>query len=349
MLLAKSLLALALLGDDPLWVEYEGPGDLPGSGKRGVLVAGDEEYRSEEALPQLGRILAQRHGFRCRVVFSIDPETGEIDPDERGNIPGLEALGDADLMIIATRFRDLADEQMEHVDAYLRRGGAVLGMRTATHAFKTDPEGRWAHYADGYRGPNEAWRGGFGRLVLGERWITHHGRHGVDSTLGVVPEDAREHPILRGIGEGTIWGPSDVYGVRTPLGGDARVLVLGRVLARRGEPVAGDPMLGMRPDDPAVEGEKNEPMMPIAWTRTYRIPEGEKGRAFTTTMGASTELVAEGTRRLLVHAAYDLVGLDVPADGADVRLVGDYAPTRFAFGGFTRGRRPADHVLDEAR
>jgi hypothetical protein len=83
-------------GDQP-WVRYEG-GEGPGQGKHVVLVSGDEEYRSEEALPMLGKILAVRHGFTCTVLFPIDPETGLIEPDHQTNIPGLEQLEDADLI-----------------------------------------------------------------------------------------------------------------------------------------------------------------------------------------------------------------------------------------------------------
>ena len=64
------------------WVVYEG-NEGPGTGKHIVLVSGDEEYRSEEALPMLGKILATHHGFRCTVLFAIHPETGEIDPECR--------------------------------------------------------------------------------------------------------------------------------------------------------------------------------------------------------------------------------------------------------------------------
>ena len=78
-----------------------------------MLVSGDEEYRSEEALSQLAKILATHHGFDCTVLYAIDPKTGEINPNEQTNIPGLEALRDADLMVIATRFRNLPDEQMK--------------------------------------------------------------------------------------------------------------------------------------------------------------------------------------------------------------------------------------------
>src|SRR5438309_11052475 len=88
------------------WVVYNG-GDGPGKGKRIVLLSGDEEYRSEEALPMLAKILAVRHGFTCTVLFPIDPADGTIDPVNQTNIPGLEALDSADLCVMGLRFREL--------------------------------------------------------------------------------------------------------------------------------------------------------------------------------------------------------------------------------------------------
>src|ERR1700758_5714957 len=106
--MATALLGASLTGAK---VDTEGPwlviaGDQgPGQGKHVVLVSGDEEYRSEEALPQLAKILALRHGFKCTVLFAIGKD-GTIDPEQADNIPGLQALRSADLMIIATRFRN---------------------------------------------------------------------------------------------------------------------------------------------------------------------------------------------------------------------------------------------------
>jgi hypothetical protein len=107
---------------------------LPGEGKNVVLISGDEEYRSEEALPQLAKILSKHHGFNCKVLFAVGND-GTIDPNKQDNIPGLEALRKADLMIIATRFRDLPDDQMKEIVDYVESGRPVIGMRTATHAF----------------------------------------------------------------------------------------------------------------------------------------------------------------------------------------------------------------------
>src|SRR6266404_6257866 len=77
--------------------------DGPGKGKHVVLISGDQEYRSEEAIPQLAKILATRHGFKCTVLFTVEKDTGNINPNVN-NIPGLEALQSADLMVIFTRF-----------------------------------------------------------------------------------------------------------------------------------------------------------------------------------------------------------------------------------------------------
>jgi len=310
------------------WLDVPG-GTGPGTGKRVVLVSGDEEYRSEEALTQLAKILATRHGFECRVVYSIDPDTGEIDPNERTNIPGLERLRDADLMVIATRFRTLPDEQMREIDAYLRRGQPVIGLRTATHGFDFPKGGGFTMYH--WRNGDEAFKDGFGRQVLGETWISHHGKHGTEGTRGVVAHGAAGHPILRGIDDGDVFGPTDVYGVRLPLPGDSQTLLLGQVLS------------GLTPDTPPVAGAKNDPPMPIAWTKSYRVAGGPSGRVFTTTMGASQDMLSEGFRRLLVNAAYWATGLEdrIPAQ-ADVAIVGTFTPSPFGNDGFRKGVRPAD-------
>ena len=325
---AAFLLASSSPAADP-WLVVEG-GEGPGKGKRIVLVSGDEEYRSEEALSQLAKILAKHHGFHCTVLYAIDPKTGAIDPNTVDNIPGLEALRAADLMVIATRFRNLPDGQMKEIDDYLRAGKPVVGMRTATHAFNVPKDRAFHHHSWDQKG--EKLPQGFGRQVLGETWISHHGHHGSESTRGIIAPDAKDHPILRGIKDGDIWGPTDVYGVRLPLPGDSRPLVLGQVL------------VGMKPDDKPVEGKKNDPMMPVAWTKTFSVAGGPAGRVFTTTMGAATDLLAAGTRRLLVNACYWAAGLeDRIIATSNVDLVGTFEPTPFGFNGAKKGLTPADY------
>lgn len=328
----KSVLALALLcfatllarGKD--WVVYEGQGNGAGKGKHIVLLAGDEEYRSEEGLPMLGKILAVRHGFKCTVLFPIDPATGEINPKYTKNIPGMEALKSADLVIMLWRFRELPDEQMQHFVDYYLSGKPVIALRTSTHAFNYSDKStsKFKHYD--WR--SKEWKGGFGKQVLGETWVAHHGEHKKEATRGIIELGAKEHPILKGVED--IFGDSDVYTANPPQ--DAEILVRGQVLK------------GMKPEDPAVEGRKNDPMQPIVWVRNYKNEAGTTNKVMVTTMGSSTDLQNEALRRLLVNAAYWGIGLPVP-DKADVRYIGDFKPIMYGFDGFKKGVKPAEHEL----
>src|SRR5688572_24735769 len=105
--------------EDP-WLTIPG-GEGPGRGKKVVLIAADQEYRSEEAMPQLARILAKRHGFDCTVLFCVDPQTGTVNPNI-SNIPGLEKLRNADLVVFFARFLDLPNEQMAEILDYADSG-----------------------------------------------------------------------------------------------------------------------------------------------------------------------------------------------------------------------------------
>jgi hypothetical protein len=314
---------------DP-WLTLEGSKG-PGQGKHVVLISGDEEYRSEEALPQLAKILAKHHGFRCTVVFAVDPKTGTINPNVRNNIPGLEALQSADLMVIFTRFRDLPDEQMKYIADYVDSGRPIIGLRTATHAFSIPRNKTYARYSYNSRD----WPGGFGREVLGETWVNHHGKHGKESTRGIIAKGQENNPGLRGIKDGDIWGPTDVYAVHLPLPGDCKPLVLGQVLEN------------MKPTDKPVAGKKNDPMMSIAWIKTYKSGSGKTGRVFTSTIGASQDLESEGLRRLLVNACYWAIGLEgkIPAK-AQVDIVGTFKPRPFGNNGFVKDQKPSDLLSD---
>ncbi len=320
-------------GAEDAWVVYEG-GAGPGKGKHIVLISGDEEYRSEEVMPMLGQILAEHHGFKCTVLFSL-AEDGTIDPNNQSNIPGLQALDTADLMIMALRFRRPPPEDMRHIDQYIQAGKPVIGLRTSTHAF-AGIQGVYEKYNNGYAGPE--WKDGFGREILGEKWISHHGAHGRESTRGIIVDEAKSHPLVTGIQPGEIWGTTDVYGVRLPLPAGCQTIVLGQVL------------VGMNKDDAPVEGPKNDPMMPVAWNKTYTTAAGKTGRVFTTTMGASEDFIEPGLRRLVVNAVYWCLGMeDQIRPDSTIDFVTEYKPTRFGFKnqeGYWReiGRRPADYA-----
>lgn len=162
-------------------------------------------------------------------------------------------------------------------------------------------------------------------------WVSHHGKHGHESTRGIISEKRRNHPILKGVED--IWGPTDVYGIKS-LTGDSRVLVHGQVLD------------GMQPSSEPVDGKKNDPMVPLVWIKSHTGETGKESRVLCTTMGASVDLLNEGLRRLLLNACYWRMGLEdqIPAK-SNVDYVGEYKPTFFGFRKYTKGIKPADHAI----
>ena len=250
---------------DSYRVTYSGDSG-PGKGKHIVFIATDHEYRGEETLPALARILAKRYGFTCTVVWALD-DNGNIFPGG-SNIKGLDVLVEADLMVIFTRFSNFEDKQMQFIDDYLQKGGPVVGLRTSTHAFKNADNPNWGHYDYKYEGEKKAWHGGFGEVVLGETWVGHYGKNHQQASKLIIEENNMEHPIMRGVQ--SAWAQCGGYNAY-PQGKDLKILARGRVLN------------GMTPDaDPDTSKEE----LPVAWVRTYQLESGAPGRAFTTTHGA---------------------------------------------------------------
>ena len=309
------------------WVRYEGK-EGPGLGKHIVFVSGDEEYRSEESLPMMARILSQRHGFTCTVLFAINPETGEIDPNTQTNIPGMEHLNKADLLFMCLRFRELPDNQMKYFDEYLQSGKPMVALRTSTHAFlySRNKESVYAKYS--YNSKAKNWESGFGKTVLGETWVSHHGAHGSEGTRGLINGLYGSHPILKGVKD--IWGPTDVYTVK---GLDANTNIL----------LYGQSTLGMTADAPLSYAKS---IMPVAWTKTYQTEKGHTARIFTTTMGASTDLNSEDLRRMLINASYWALNMEalIPVKN-NAETIGIYEPIMFGFDKYKRGLKPSDFNL----
>ncbi|MFT5499370.1 MAG: type 1 glutamine amidotransferase [Kiritimatiellia bacterium] len=287
--------------ENDLWLDYKGKADLPGSGKHITLMAGDEEYRSEETMPMLARLLSERHGFDCRVLFSINPDGNFVDPNFSGNTPGLEILAMSDMFICATRFRKLPDDQAQHLIDFSKTGKPMMGLRTATHGFSG---GKFS----------------FGPPILGEGWVAHHGGHKSEACRGIIIEEKKDHPILRGVKD--IFAPSDVYTVKIDRLKErgADFLVLGAVLEN------------MKPDSNPVTNKKNDPMMPVVWTRTYTAEGGKPARVVASTMGSSVDFVHEGLRRIVINGVYWGLGMEnqIKPD-LNIDFVGPFKPTFFGF------------------
>lgn len=322
---ASGLLSPLVFGSDTLVFD---PRVHAETAKHIVLVSGDEEYRSEEVMPMLGKILSQKHGFKCTVIFALGPDGADyLDSNNQQGLRGLAALDSADLMIIATRFRQPSADEAKHVTDFLNAGKPVIGLRTATHAFN-----------GGQKFGDSLTYGEFGRKILGEEWVSHHGGHKSEGCRSVVEPGAEKQVILRGVSE--IFAPSDVYGV-THLTDADTILLRGAITET------------LDPESRTLTNDaRNKPMQPLAWLHSYKAPDGKEGHSFCTTAGAAVDFVDEDLRRLIVNASIQLTGGEVP-DKADVDYVDPFYPTFYGFINDpnyykTLNWKPADFALGKA-
>ncbi|MDC3335608.1 GDSL-type esterase/lipase family protein [Opitutales bacterium] len=311
----------ALLGNP---VKYSASGKDK-KGKHIVLIASDHEYRAEETIPALARILSVHHGIDCTVLFGID-QNGEIVAGV-SNIPGLEALKNADGMVIFTRFLALPPEQMKYIDDYLNRAGPVVGLRTSTHGFKYDEKRKNdPYYKYSFRYTGKDYQGGFGHQVLGQSWVGHYGKNHQQSTrIDIIPAK-KNHPILRGVSKVHV----HAGGYNAEAQKDWDILTMAQ------------PLMTMKPDG---ADDKSKPPMASEWTRHYTGKNGKKGRVFTSLYGASEDILNAGYRRMIINGIYWSLGLEKHIKGdSKIDFVGSYKPTTFKNRGEVKGLKPSVYV-----
>jgi type 1 glutamine amidotransferase len=238
-----------------------------------VFVCGDHEYSGEETLPIIATELEKNYGMRA-IVLKASPNHNSEE-----NIPGLEALKDADLAVFYLRWRRLPVEQLAHIESYLKSGKPVMGFRTTTHAFNF-PKGH----------ASEKWNA-FGEFALnappgwgGKAKHTHYG-HNSSTDVSIISE-AAGNPILTGVAK-DFHVRSWLYHVVPdyPLKGST-ILLTGKAV---------------NPERAAVEN-------PVAWTGTNAFG----GKIFMTTLGHPEDFRIESFQRLVINAVHDELGLKVP-------------------------------------
>lgn len=238
-----------------------------------VFVTGDHEYSGEFTLPLIAAELEKNYGFRTKVLKAYPNQNAEKD------IPGLEALQEADLAVFYLRWRQLPPDQLEHIEKYLKSGKPVMGFRTTTHAFnfpKGDASERWNAFGEFALNAPPGWGG--------KAAHTHYGHE--SSTDVSVIEAAKKHPILTGV------APN--FHVRS---------WLYRVLPDY--PTKGSEWLLMgkavNPDKAAIEN-------PVAWIGINSFG----AKVFTTTMGHPEDFQVEAFQRLIINAIHWELGKKVP-------------------------------------
>jgi len=314
-----ALVAATAGAENDYSVTYQGDAGI-GAGKHIVYIASDHEYRGEETLPALARIMARRYGFTCTVLFGLDPKDGTILPGS-SDIRGLEVLDTADLLVIMMRFINLPDDQMQHFVDYVDRGGPIVGLRTSTHAFQIPKDRKFYRYD--FRYPGDDFHMGFGRQVLGETWVSHYGENHKQSSILAIEPANEKHPILRGVKDMHVQaGGYTAYPLEP-----STVLLRGIILN------------GMTKDSPV---DMSKEVMPVAWVREYKSAVSKPARIFTTTQGASEDILNDGFRRALVNAHFWCLGLeDQIREDSPIDFVGPYQPSGFAFTKFRHGVKPA--------
>ncbi len=312
------LLAVTFAHANP--VVYEGEAG-PGKGKHIVFLASDHEYRAEETCPALARILAKHHGFKCTVVFGVDKE-GFIEAGS-STVSGLAALEKADLFFIVARFLNLPDDEMAHVEAYLERGGPVVGLRTSSHAFQIPASSKYAKYD--FKSKVAGYENGFGHQVLGNTWVGHYGtNHKQGTRITTIPEQ-RGNVILTGVGETAFTHAGAYVGKAAP---DFTVLTTSQ------------PLVSM---DPNAEPDTKKPPMPSTWTRSYAGKDGSKHRVFHSTQGASQDFLDDNYRRMIVNGTFWAMSMEanIKAD-MNISFVGPFQPSNFSFNGHAKKVKPSD-------
>ena len=269
----------------------------------------------------LGDLLERELGARVTVCYALD-SAGFVNPNRLDHIAGLEALDDADLMVMFTRWRALPPGELKHITEYAESGRPMAGFRTATHPFKYEADSSLFVY-------NETWP----IKVFGQKWITHHGHFEDGSgrlTRVELIDGEKDHPILRGVSpfEAYSW-LYHVQGGGDSLYGDCEPLLRGTSLRSNHE----------------MEGrlERFPLTNPVAWTKTYTGASGIPARVFFTTLGHPYDFREESMRKLALNGIYWALGreADIPQEGVHADFVHPYAPNNSGFGEkFKKGIKP---------
>lgn len=307
--------------ESDLWLTY--PGEQgPGKGKHVVLLTGEQEYRTEQALPMLARTLSKHHGFHCTVLF-LTNEDGLVDvtgpspvkeKDRFNRVPGLEHLASADCLIWCSRFLKLTDQDADHLYNYFDSGRPIIALRTANHGL----HGTKPYIVNGKRVSL--------REMLGGAFMKHHGGWKREATSGIVVEESKTHPVLIGVKD--VWGTTDVYRCHkedtVPEGCTPLLL--------------GQPMKTLEPDAPP---NTDKAPLPIAWTKTWTGNNGKASRILHFTMGSAKDFENQGVRRVTINGVYWGLGMeDQIKPDSNMAIVGDYEPMKDGFNYEKLGVKP---------
>jgi nicotinamidase-related amidase/type 1 glutamine amidotransferase len=183
-----------------------------------VFLIGEDEYKTWETLPLFAKKDLTWRGVQVSLVQQSSADKNQF--------PGLiDALRDADVLLVSVRRRALPAEQINAIRAHLEAGKALVAIRTASHAFA--PRGKDAE-------AGASWET-FDPEVLGGNYAGHHGA-GARTAIAPAP-GAENHSILTGIDLSQLVGHGSLYKV-SPLSSSATPLLIGSIPQQPAQPVA---------------------------------------------------------------------------------------------------------------
>ncbi|HXJ59750.1 MAG TPA: PVC-type heme-binding CxxCH protein, partial [Verrucomicrobiae bacterium] len=257
---------------------------------RVVMLIGEDEYHTWETLPAFARQELEWRGLQVTVIQEPKEKPGQF-------VGLVEALRDADVLVLSARRRGLPKAQLDALRAFLNAGKPLIGLRTASHAFAPRAQTSANANANANANPNAnanangdlanlanlanlAYWPEFDPEVLGGHYTGHHGE-GPETTVRAA-DGAQKHPVLTGVDLAQLAGHGSLYKA-SPLKADAQPLLLG-----------------------SVPGQPSEP---VAWTHTY----GPKNaRVFYTSFGHPQDFASPVFRRLLLNAVLWAVNQPIP-------------------------------------
>lgn len=151
-------------------------------GPRVVMIACEDEYDAKTTLPAFA-VQIQKADPTLRVTTLIGNK-------EKTDIPGLDAIASADLLVLYMRRSQLPDAQLGLFKTYFSTGKPVVALRTTSHGFQN-----WL---------------AFDKEVLGAQYDNHHNNKKDGSQISFVAEQAK-HPVLAGIEAKPFHSPMWIY------------------------------------------------------------------------------------------------------------------------------------------
>ena len=185
--------------------------------KQLVVLCAEKEYRTHESLPKFAK---DHLGHDFRISFVWD------DVSNRNNLPGIDVVADADILLVSVRRRTLPAAQLKFARDFIAAGKPVVGIRTASHAFclrGSEPSAGLDNWTE------------FDQQVFGGNYTNHHG-NGPKTKIFLTQQSPLPIPGLQ-VEASNLVGNGSLYQV-SPLSDSTTILLKGSIPDAAAEPVA---------------------------------------------------------------------------------------------------------------